>query len=203
MSTGTPINSARRTKSYAAAAVQDDDGIKTSFATVAAPVTLVPADFNGAAIAAGGVLDLPRTVTITRSSNTDQFSVLPHVITGKRGGQIVTESWTPANNDGNDVFRGTQPFDTITSIALPTQDGTGGTFKIGVQDICCPAGQHFTGVKLDTAGPLNVQYGEVSGSATDTINATAGNIEPISPSRIRTSPALSAPTVAALTVYLP
>lgn len=203
MSSGTPINSARRTKTYAAAAVQDNDGIKTSFATVAAPVLVVEADFNGAAVTAGsGVLDLPRTITITRSNNANQFSVDPIVITGFRGGVQVTETWTPANDDGNDIFRGTQAFDRVVSIALPTQGGTGGTFLIGVQDICAPAGGSFTGVHLDAAGPLNVGYG-TGGTTTDTITAVAGTVYPIAASRIRTSTALSTPTVAALTVYMP
>lgn len=199
-----PVHSARRTKTYLAAELADADGIKTSFATSTSPVALTVADWNGAAITAAGLLDLPRTVTITRSNNANQFSVAPIVITGLRGRGTVTESLTPANDDGNDVLRGTQPFDFVTGIAIPAQAGTGGTFLIGVQDICAPSGQTFHGVKLrGTDGQLNVQYGGDAGGSTDSFAAVSNTLEPIAAKRILTSPALAAPTDKALTVFLP
>lgn len=202
MSSAIPI-CAQRTKSYPAALVHDVDGVKTTFATVAGPVTLVPADFNGAQVLAGGVLDLPRTVTVTRSNNANQFSTNPIVVTGRRGGDVVVESIAQPNDDGNDELRGTQLFDAIASIAIPTNGGTGGTLQIGVQDIGCPAGSTFLGVKLHADGPLNVQYGERAGANTDSIPCLAHSIERCAAKRVLTSPALSAPTVAGLTVYIP
>jgi hypothetical protein len=193
---------AKRSKTYAAADIADDDGVKTSFATVAAPVTLLPADFNGAAIAAGGVLDLPRTITITRSNSAGQFSTSPIVITGLRGGSEVTESLTPANNNGNDVLRGAQAFDLVTSIALPTAGGAGGTYKIGVQDICAPSNTQFSGVELAAAGNLIVGYGgtDLAGWLSDTIPVPAvaiGFAKEIAPKRI-----LTQSMSVGLTVYL-
>jgi hypothetical protein len=208
MSSGTPTNSARRTFTYAAGDLVDADGIKTSFATVAAPVTVVPADFNGAMVSAvtGIIAGLPRSLTIARSSAANQYSVVPIVITGKRGGLTVTESLTPANDDGNDILRTTAGFDTVTSIAIPTQAGTGGAFTIGVQDICAPWGDTFVGVELAAAGNINCQYGEGVGSPADSIPVSAaqvGVIKPIAPSRIRTNASLTNPTTVGLTVYLP
>lgn len=198
----------KRSKSYAAADVADADGIKTSFATVAAPVVLTVADWNGSAITAAGLLDLPRTITITRSNNANQFAVAPIVLTGLRGGATVTESLTPANDDGNDILRGTQAFDFLTQIDIPTQGGTGGTFTIGVQDICAPANTTLFGVELVAAGTLNVGYGGTDSAPahTDAIPIGAGAVgipKPITPKRVLTSTALSAPTTVGLTVYLP
>jgi len=197
---------ASRTKSYAAAEVADADGVKTSFATVQAPVVLVVADWNGAAITAAGLLDLPRTITITRSNNANQFSVAPIVLTGLRSGATVTESLTPATDDGNDILRGTQAFDFLTQIDIPTQGGTGGSFLIGVQDICAPGNGTFFGVELAAVGTLNVGYGgnDLAVGNTDAIPiVTAGAIKPINPRRILTSAALAAPTTVGLTVYIP
>jgi hypothetical protein len=198
----------RRTKTYAAADLVDPDGIKTSFATVTSPVTLVPADFNGAVISAAGALDLPRSVTITRGNNANQYAVTPIVITGFYSGREVTDTFTPANDDGNDTFVGTQLFETITSIAIPLQGGTGGSFLIGVQYIGAPGGSRIMGVELAAVGTLNVGYGGQHGGApahTDAIPVAAGNVgqpKPVGIQRVRTNAGLSAPTTVGLTVYI-
>lgn len=206
MSSGVPAHSALRTVTYAAGGLVVANGVKTSFATVAAPVVLVPADFNGANMLAGGfIAGLPRSLTIARSNNASQFSVAPIVIVGRRGGKEITETLTPANANGNDTLQTVSGFDSITSISLPTQGGTGGTFTIGVQDICAPWGDKFQGVELVAAGNINVQYGEPAGSPTDSIpiaTAQVGVIKPIAPTRIRTNASLTNPTIAGLTVYL-
>lgn len=208
MSSGVPAHSALRTVTYAASGVVVANGVKTSFATVAAPVVLGPADFNGANIAAGGlgfIAGLPRSLTITRSNNAAQFSVAPIVIVGRRGGKEITETLTPANANGNDTLQTASGFDSITSISLPAQGGTGGTFTIGVQDICAPQGDKFQGIELAAAGNINVQYGEGSGAPTDSIpiaTAQVGWIKPVAATRIRTNASLTNPTIVGLTVYL-
>jgi hypothetical protein len=206
MSSGVPLNSARRTKTYAAADLVDADGLKTSFATVASPVTLTSADWNGAANIAGGFLDLPRSLTMTFSNDAGQFSASAITVTGFRGGKQITETFTTTIN-GNETKRGTKIFDQVVSVALPTMGGTGGTITIGVQDIAAPAGSTFTGVEVQAAGTLNVGYGHDDGATqTDAIPITAASIEvvrPIAPKRILTSPALGSPTTVGLTVYLP
>lgn len=204
MSSGNPTNAARRSKSYAVAAVVDDDGVKTSFATSTSPVVLTVADFNGAAITAAGVLDLSRSITFTRSNNANQFSVDPIVIVGWRGGLKVTYSLVPPNDDGNDTLRVTQAWDRLETISFPPQGGAGGTYKIGVQDICAPAGDTFCAVELVANGTLNVQYGENS-ATTDAIPVVVAvkSEYRITPTRILTSSALSAPTSVGLTVFLP
>ena len=208
MSSGVPAHSALRTVTYTSGELVVANGIKTSFATVAAPVALGPADFNGANVAAGGlgfITGLPRSLTIVRSNNAAQFSVAPIVVVGRRGGKEITESLTPGSADGNDTLHTSSGFDSITSISIPTQGGTGGTFTIGVQDICAPHGDKFQGIELAAAGNINVQYGEGSGAPTDSIpiaTAQVGVVKSIAPTRIRTNASLTNPTIVGLTVYL-
>lgn len=194
---------AKRSRTYAAADVAVANGIKTSFATVAAPVALTVADWNGSAITAAGLLDLPRTITITRGNNAGQYSVASIVLTGLRGGVTVTEALTPGSANGNDVLRGTQAFDFLTGIAIPTQGGTGGSFLVGAQDICAPAHSVFCGVELAAAGNLIIGYGgnDTAGWVSDTIPVPAvavGFVKDIAPRRI-----LTQSMSVGLTVYLP
>lgn len=207
MSTGNPLSSARRTVTYASGGLVVANGIKTSFATVAAPVVLTAADLNGALVSSvtGHISGLPRSITITRSNNLGQFSTSPIVVYGTFGGVDVSETLTPGNVNGNDTLRGVQAFQQITRVEIPTQGGTGGTFTIGVQDIVAPKGDSFGGVELGAAGTLNVQYGEGSGAFTDAIpiaTAQVGIPKWIAPTRILTNPGLSSPTTVGLTVYL-
>jgi hypothetical protein len=198
------MSSAKRSKSYTAAEVVLANGVKTSFATVAAPVALTTADWNGAGIGAAGLLDLPRTITITRSNNASQFSVSPIVLTGVRGGTVVTESITPGSANGNDTLRGTQAFDFLTNIDLPTQGGTGGTFTIGLGDICAPQNGMFCGFEAPVAaGNVGIAYSGNDSAVvlTDVIPIPAvaiGFMKELTFRRI-----VSATTTAAVTVYLP
>lgn len=200
------MHPSKRSKSYAAAALLVANGIKTSFATSVTPTTLVPADFDGTSHAAG-VLDLPRTVTITLSNTAGAFNAVdPIVITGRRsGGARVTESLTPATTGGNATLRGVQGFDVIESIFIPAQGSGGGTFTIGVQDICAPWGEKFCAVKLHADGTLNIQYGEAPAGAPtppqDAIPVVVLNrdTEHIEPTRVLTAPGK---TVVGVTVYL-
>lgn len=196
------MTSARRTKTYAAAAVAVADGVKTTFSTVAAPVVLTVADWNGAAITAAGLLDLPRTITISRSSASNQYSTNPIVLTGIRGGATVTESIAQPNDDGNDTLVGVQAFDFLTGVSIPTNGGTGGAYTIGVKDICAPRGDRFAGVEVAATGVLSLQYGEGAGSATDIFTVPAalvGYVKDVEPTRVRTG---TNHTIVGVTVYL-
>jgi len=203
MSNAVPINSARRTVTIASGAMADTDGIKTSFASVTAPVTYVPADFNGGAgisTTTGALSPLPRVITISRSSAANQYSVNPIVVVGKRGGNLVTESLTPANDDGNDILATTSAFDSLVSITIPTNLGTGGAYTFGFRDVCTQLGERFSAVMVATTGSLVVQYGEASGSPTDTLPAVVDHVYPIAPTRIVTG---ASGTTVGVTVYIP
>lgn len=197
---------AGRTVTYASGAVQDDDAIKTSFATSTSASQVLPAAFNGglASTSTGLITGLPRVVTITRGNNASQYSVSPIVMTYMAGGQILTESVTPDNINGNDVLVFTAAVERIISFDIPAQAGTSGSFKIGVRDVCANYGDTFIGVEVAAAGTLYVQYGNGSVTSTDGIvipAALVGYIKPIAPTRILTDP--GSKTTVGFTVYLP
>lgn len=208
MSSGVPINPPRRSHTYAAAELDDIDGLKTSIATSTTPVVYDADDFDGAAVANSGLgwAKFPRTVTISRSSSASSYTTDDIVITGKRGGRVVAETLTPANANGGDILRGTQAWDAPPSIAIPAQADTNGAFQIGVQDICTPGeSDRFTMVVFrGTAGQLNLQYGDDPATAsTDSFAAPADQHEVAGFSRVLTSPDLAAPTAQDLTVFQP
>ncbi len=200
-----PLSIASRTVTVASGSLQDDDGIKTAVATSTSPVVYLPANFDGPVISnsTGQIIGLARVLTITRSNAASQYSITPIVVTGVRGGNVITESVTPPNINGNDVLATVSPFERIISISIPAQGGTGGQFKFGVRDLCANAGDRFIGVEAAAAGTLYVQYGEGANPATDAIvipAALIGYVKPIGPSRILTDPAK---TTVGVTVYLP
>lgn len=203
MSVNVPIHSSRRTVSFAAADLADADGVITSFASSASPVTKLPANMTGAAMSGttGRFSKLPRTVTITLASAANQYAISGIVITGERGGTTVTETLTPVTDDGNETLRGVQVFDSIASIAFPAQAGAGGSFQVGVQDIAAPSAQDaFTAVELAANGVVNAWFGV---GITDAKPAAANQITPMAARKVLTDPTLAAPTTVGLTVYLP
>lgn len=206
MSSGVPLNSARRTRTYAAGDLAVADGIKQSFATSTSPVVLTAEDFDGDHVLPGGFLDLPRSITFTFSDDAGQFSADPITVTGFRGGQALSLEVTTTVN-GNETLRPEQLFDQVTSVSLPAMGGTGGTITIGVQDIGAPAGTTFTGIEVQEPGNLAIGFGSDSQvTVSDVIPVTAASVErerPIAAKRILTNPTLSKPTTVGITVYLP
>lgn len=202
MSSGNPTNSARRSKSYASGKLTVNNGIAT-VATTTGTQALTTANFTGSEILTGGVLDLPRAVTVTLSSHAGSYTTNPIVITGTRSGKTVTQSLTPSGANGNETLRGTQAFDKLTGIAIPAQNDALGQFSFGVGDICSPAGDNFCGVELAANGTLNIQYGEQANAPKDAITLPANAYRAITPSRILTDPGLAVPTTVGITVYLP
>ncbi len=206
MSGSVPLNSARRTVSILAAGLFDADGIKTSVTSSTSLVTYSGADFNGGSgisTTTGVLSPLPRVITISRSSAANQYSVLPITVIGRRGGVEITETLTPANDDGNDTLVTLNAFSTLTSVTIPANAGAGGAYTIGFRDIAAPLGDRFTGVMPHASGNLIVQYndnGTAAQAVTDTIPGVADHIYPIAPYRIITG---AAGTAVGVTVYLP
>jgi hypothetical protein len=189
----------KRTKSYAAADLVDVDGIKTTFSGETSDHTYVPADLNGAQVLTGGVLDLPRTVTITRASVANAYSTDPIVVTGRRGGDTITDSIAQPNDDGNDTLLGAKLFDVITSIFIPANALGTASFQIGVGDVGAPAGTRFAGIRAHDAGTINVRFGEgTSGAPTDGVPFAAGDLrfDPVQASRVLRT------TTIGVTVYI-
>jgi len=95
--------------------------------------TILAADMNGA-LGAGAELFPPRNVTLTLSSHADWDATTATVTGTDENGAAVTESLSIPNG-GNATVTGTQMFRTITSLAIPAQSGTGGTFTFGVGSV--------------------------------------------------------------------
>lgn len=109
----------------------DDDGIVTTFATSTSLVTKSGAGLNG--VVGATVMDPPRNIVITTAAASAAYNTTdPIVITGTDVfGNVLTESRTPLNANGNEDLVGLKCFRTITSIAFPAQLTTGGSFKVG------------------------------------------------------------------------
>lgn len=190
---------ASRTKTYASSALNDTDGVKPAFATTTTVQTFTTGVMTGAAISSG-VLDLPRSLTVTLSNTTGAFTTDPIVVTGVRGGTAVTASFTPADANGNATLANAQPFDRVSTITVPAQVLTTATIEVGVRDVCAPVGSKFCGVEVAAAGTLHMQYGD--GGATDAIAipaALVGYRKEIAPTRVLTS---GSQTTVGITVYV-
>lgn len=94
--------------------------------------TIAAADMNGAL--ANTELFPPRNVTLTLSSHAN-WDATTAVVTGTdENGATVTENLTIPDGGGQTVT-GSQIFRTITSLLIPAQAGTAGTFTFGVGSV--------------------------------------------------------------------
>jgi hypothetical protein len=175
---------ANRTRSLAAAAVVDADGVKTTTATVTTAATHTAADMNGALVTSG-VFATPRSLTVTLSSQAGAYTTDAWTFTGKRGGADVSVTSAPTGTDGNETLRPGQLFDSLTSIEIPAQSLTSGSYTIGVGDIGAQFGDRFIGVKAHAASAVTVAYDE-AGTIVDTL-PSATTREDIRPVRIATN----------------
>lgn len=79
-------------------------------------------------------LDPPRNITFTASSHAD-FNAVDMVVTGTDvDGRALTETIT-LTDAGNTTDAGVKCFRTVTSIVIPAQAGTGGSYTIGFGNI--------------------------------------------------------------------
>ena len=191
MPTSHDLQPSPRTYTLAAADVVDADGIKTSFATSTSAVDVLPAAFNGAQllVTATGKLKGKRYVTIARSSNANQFSVVPmtmyYKVDGREkdsnGNAYSQLSTTPGNDDGGDTLDFAIAVDDIVKFSFPVQGGNGGTFTIGVKDLAFTADDACRAVRAGAAGDLAVVYDD---GGTDVMPLVAGERADVSPRRI-------------------
>lgn len=187
------LQSSPRTILVALADLADADGLKTSIATALTAQVYSGAALNGALANPGpAVLDAPpsgkgpRFFSVTTTTDAATYNTTdPIVVTGKYGGVAVTENILLTQAGGNETVLGNQPFDEVTSIAVPAQLTTDGAFTFGVSGVACkgPGGrQHpYRQVQAIGAGNLHVGY---TGGFHDTIPMTDGQKETIEPVRI-------------------
>lgn len=174
----------------------DADGIVTAHATLTTAESLTAGDLNGAVVLTGGALAPARSLTITRSLATGAYTTEPIVVTGRRGGNTQTYTYTPADADGGDTAHSGVLFDALTTIAIPAQATTGGSYTIGSRDLGAPYGSKFCAVKLLAAGLVTAVYDE-GNTLLDMLDADTTLLE-IAPTRIA-----GEDVTVGLTVFLP
>jgi len=105
-------------------------GLKAATATVAAPVTLVPADLLTGGLDA--IAANPRRLKFTTAGITPANAPANVVITGKLWGTVVTETLNLSQIAA--AVTSVNAYDGITTLEYPAADGTAATIAIGYSD---------------------------------------------------------------------
>jgi hypothetical protein len=106
--------------------------LATGGASSGSSQTISGAALNGAL--GGGEFFPPRNVTLVFSSSADWDATTATITGTDENGAPLTESLSIPNNGGATVT-GAAAFRTVTSITIPAQSGTGGTFTAGVGSV--------------------------------------------------------------------
>lgn len=138
------------------------------------PQTVSGASLNG--LVGGAAMSIPRSINFIFSSSANWNSATPIVVTGLNSrGTTVTEN-IPVPSGGGSTVKGVRKWKQITSIAIPAQGGSSGTYTMGINartlaetgDAILETGasttgtQTLTGVSLDGAiGTLPIPFGRV------------------------------------------
>lgn len=86
-------------------------------------------------VAPNFVLPTPRNVTITSTGTAGDVKAAAIVVTGKNiEGKTITENLTPTL-DTLGTVTGSKIFHTVTSVAIPAQDGAGVSYSVGVGNL--------------------------------------------------------------------
>lgn len=112
----------------------DADGIKTTFASAATPVTLVGTDFNGALVSANvAIINSPKRVTLTVAGGGTPADWLGGTVTvtgTDSDGAALEEDVVSAAGAGTTTTVGY--FATVTQVELPAATATGASLTLGV-----------------------------------------------------------------------
>lgn len=111
-------------------ALGDVDAILATGGSTGGVQTLSGASLDGAIGRA--VMNPPRPLTMTFSSSADWDATTATVTGTDVAGATITETFAIPNN-GAVTRTGVKLFRTVTSVAIPAQSGTGGTFTVGVR----------------------------------------------------------------------
>lgn len=138
-----------------------DAFLATGGASSASVQTISGAALNGATGTA--TLRQARTVTVTLSSHAD-WDATTAVLTGKGiDGQTVVENLSIPNG-GNAALTSVNLYTSVTSLYIPAQSGTGGTFTIGTGSELGPIDAAAAGVVAleNTRASANYAVGEMA-----------------------------------------
>lgn len=107
----------------------DADAILATGASTAGTQTLSGTDLDG--VIGTGEIFPPRNITMTFSASGD-WDATTAVVTGTDENGVSQSENFSIPNGGASTVTGATKFRSITSIAIPAQSGTGGTFTVGV-----------------------------------------------------------------------
>jgi len=168
---------AGRTATLAGSLAAVTNSIVTSLATTASPVVLSGAGLTGAN---AGTLVVPQNVTVTTAVHASSYVLTPIVVTGTDvNGSVMTENLSLTLVNGGETISGSKAFYTITSISLPAQVDTLGSWTFGTKNYY--PGALVLEIRVKTAGTLHVAY---NGGFTDTVTALAGDRLPYAVTKI-------------------
>ena len=138
----------------------DADAIIATGASTAGIQTLTGGSLDG--VIGAGEIYPPRNITLTFSSSADWDATTATVTGTDENGVSQSESFSIPNG-GNATVTGATKFRSITSIGIPAQSGTGGTFTAGVGSLLGAADHLVEGIVARdiTRSAVNYADGEV------------------------------------------
>lgn len=129
-------------------ALGDVDAIVATGASTADTQTLTGASLDGAT--GNAVMAVPRYITLTFSSHAD-WDATTATLTGLDGNGNAQSESIAIPNGGNATATSTKRYLRVTSLAIPAQSGTGGTFTAGVSAPVTAVGSSGTHVVCTAA----------------------------------------------------
>jgi hypothetical protein len=155
----------------AAAGDADVDAIITTGGSTAGIQTLTGASLNG--VVGAAVMNPERALAFVFSSHAD-WDATTAVVTGtNRLGDTITENFSIPNG-GNATVSGTTLFKTVTSVVIPAQTGTGGTFTLGTRTQMSASGASTTKVVVTTTSHgVITTFGSITTDTLSVLDATA------------------------------
>jgi hypothetical protein len=131
-----------------AAGGADPDAIIATGTSTAGPQTISGTGLNG--VVGGKTMAPPRAVQLVLNAHANWLATTAVVTGVKDNGQIGTENLAiPAG--GNTTVNGTVLWRSITSLAIPTQGGTNGTYTLGTRAVLAAVGSSGTKVVVTAA----------------------------------------------------
>lgn len=129
-------------------AADADAILATGGASSASLQTISGTALNG--VVGRNVMSPARRITLVLGNSTDWDATNATVTGTDDAGDVLTETFAIPNN-GNATVTGAKHFRTITSIAIPAQTGTGGTFTAGIAALGDADGSSNTHVDVTAA----------------------------------------------------
>lgn len=135
----------------------DADAIIATGASTAGTQTLITTSLDG--VIGQGEIYPPRNLTMTFSSHADWDATTATITGTDENGVSQTENFSIPNG-GNATVTGSTKFRTVTSVAIPAQSGTGGTFTVGVGSLLGAADHIAAGLAVLDVTRTSLNYAD-------------------------------------------